>query len=90
MSMNTPLLLQTATNTGYPVDRAANGVVIRLILDSGSQKSYILVERWRLPTEQTQVLSIKTFGSDVKKIETCDIVKLGFKVISRAELEFAL
>ena len=36
INMNTTVLFQTATTTVYPVDRPANGVIIRLILTSGS------------------------------------------------------
>ena len=93
MQVFAPVLLQTVTTTVYPVDRPAIRVDIRLILDSSSQKSHILArlrECLRLPNEQMQALSIKTFGPDFKKVETCDIVKLGFKVISRTELELTL
>ena len=52
IDMKNPVLLQTATATVYSADRPYATTVIRLILDSGSQKSYItnkLRDSLRLP-----------------------------------------
>ena len=93
IDMKTPVLLQTATAIVYSANRPNNTTVIRLILDSGSQKSYItnkLRDSLRLPREQSQAVSIKTFGSLVERVETCDIVKLKFKARMGADFEISL
>ena len=82
IDMKSTVLLQTATATVYSADRPDDTTVIRLILDSGSQRSYItskLRDSLRLPRKQSRTVSIKTFGSQVERVETCDIVELKFK-----------
>lgn len=79
VDMHTPVLLQTATIMVYCKDRPAAPVKARLILDSGSQKSYIsaeLREILNLPPEQTVAVSIKTFGSEAEKTQMCDVVNI--------------
>ena len=66
------VLMQTATTTvRNPQDNSV--VSVHLILDSGSRRSYItekLAKRLKLPLDQTEKLSVVTFGSDKpKKIE---------------------
>ena len=64
--------MQTATTT-VRILQDNSAVSIRLILDSGSQRSYItekLAKGLKLPLDQTEKLSVVTFGSDKpKKIE---------------------
>ena len=58
---HTPVLLQTATTVVYSKNRPAVPMKARLILDSGSQKSYIsadLRNELKLPSEQSVTLSI--------------------------------
>lgn len=51
----------------------------RLILDSGSQRSYITCktrDALALPTRHTQRMAIKTFGSEREEEHQCDVVKV--------------
>ena len=76
------LLLQTAfviaMNPQYPYQK----VNLRLILDSGSQRSYVSTrvrDMSELPTLKRKDIIIKTFGTDETDIKTCDIVSFGLK-----------
>jgi len=58
-------------------------VKARIILDSGSQRSYItksLKDELSLPVECQETMLIKTFGSQDKKLQTCDAVCFGVKL----------
>ena len=75
---STPILLQTATavvsKPGQP-----GQCVARLILDSGSQRSYVTTrvrEQLNLPTERRQTIAIKTFGSSDEHTQSVDVVQL--------------
>ena len=76
------MLLQTAfvtaKNPQYPFQK----VNLRLILDSGSQRSYVSTRvrnMLELPTIKREDIVIKTFGADETDIKTCDIFSLGLK-----------
>ena len=89
----TPVLLQTATTMVYSKSRPAVPMKARLILDSGSQKSYIsadLRNELKLPSERSVTLSIKTFGSETERMQTCDAVELGLKTKLGLDLELTL
>ena len=89
----TPVLLQTATTMVYKKSRPAVPLKARLILDSGSQKSYIsadLRSKLKLPSEQSTTLSIKTFGAQHEKTQICDAVELGLKTKLGSDLELTL
>ena len=93
IDVRTPVLLQTATVAAYCVDRPADTIKIRLILDSGSQKSYVstrLKDALRLTVQQSVAVSIRTFGSEMEKTQKCDVVKLGLKARTGADLEISL
>ena len=63
-------------NPQYPSQK----VNLRLILDSGSQRSYVSTfvrNMLELPTIKREDIVIKTFGVDETDIKTCDIVSLG-------------
>ena len=93
IDVRTPVLLQTATVAAYCVDRPADTIKIRLILDSGSQKSYVstrLKDALRLTVQQSVAVSIRTFGSEAEKTQKCDVVKLGLKARTGADLEISL
>ena len=89
----TPVLLQTATTMVYNKSRPAVPLKARLILDSGSQKSYISADlrtKLKLPSEQSTTLSIKTFGAQYEKTQICDAVELGLKTKLGSDLELTL
>lgn len=75
----TSILLQTAKANIYKQGIPEEKVKIRLILDSGSQRSYVttkLKDRLNLNPEGTETLLIKTFGGEDEQPKTCDIVNL--------------
>ena len=59
------------------------GVKARVILDSRSQRSYItnrLKDELSLPVECQETMLIKTFGSQDKKLQSCDAVCFAVKL----------
>ena len=65
VSASTPVLLQTANALTYEPGNSAAKAKARLILDSGTQRTYVsarLREHLNLPAESSQMISIKTFG----------------------------
>ena len=79
VSASTPVLLQTANALSYKPGNSAVRVKARLILDSGSQRTYVsarLREHLNLPAESSQRISIKTFGSTKENRQCVDVVRL--------------
>ena len=79
VSATTPVLLQTANALTYNPRNSAAKVKARLILDSGSQRTYVsarLREHLNLPAESSQRISIKTFGSTKENSQCVDVVRL--------------
>ena len=79
VSAATPVLLQTAKALTYKPGNSGVTVKARFILDSGSQRTYVstrLRERLKLPTENTERISIKTFGSTNENSQCGDVVRL--------------
>ena len=71
------MLLQTAQAYIHRPTDPACGMTIRLMFDGGSQRSYIserVKEALGLETECTEVVNIKTFGSETTKTQTVDVV----------------
>ena len=83
VSSATPILLQTAQAIIYKPGFMEKGVKARVILDRGSQRSYIanrLKDELSLPVECQETVLIKTFGSQDEKLQTCDAVCFGVKL----------
>ena len=77
----------------YSRERPTRPQKVRLILDSGSQKSYVsakLRDILKLSAEQSIAVAIKTFGTETEKVQNCDIVKLLLKTKSGTDLELSL
>ena len=78
-----PVLLQTAQLQLYnpaTVGPTQLNIVIRAIMDSGSQRTYItshLRDNLNLSTMSVESLRIKTFGSAEALDVSCDVVKFG-------------
>ena len=75
----TPVLLQTATAPVFGSTTRLTTVQARIILDSGSQRSYVttrLKEILSLEAVRTEMISIKTFGSSNEIRQNCDLVNL--------------
>ncbi|KAL5475814.1 hypothetical protein EMCRGX_G025680 [Ephydatia muelleri] len=93
ISTKTPVLLQTARTTVCGPSASTAMENVRMILDGGSQRSYItgqLREQLALPTLQTETLMIKPFGSEGGRITTCDVVQVGVKTKRGTYLELQL
>lgn len=74
--------MQTAYATVHRVDDERKSSGIRLILDSGSQKSYIttrLRDKLQLPTVKTDKVLIKEFGNATGTFKTCDSVQIAVR-----------
>ena len=88
-SNNASILLQTAI---APVGRPDNPqlkVNARIILDSGSQRSYItnhLKHYLNLNSLGTDNLLIKTFGEETPRLKSCELVQLSITSIEGMEL----
>ena len=79
---DTSVLLQTARAKVHRVDKPDNEAVIRLILDSCSQKSYIsarLGDHLQIPTVKMEKVIIKEFGNTAGTLKTCDSVQIAIK-----------
>ncbi|KAL5514973.1 hypothetical protein EMCRGX_G000071 [Ephydatia muelleri] len=78
----TPVLLQTAKATLHHPDNPSLMLEARIILDSGSQRSYItskLKDDLSLPVERRETMSIKTFGAAKERLQTCEVVRVVVK-----------
>ena len=74
-----PILLQTAKAAIYRPGQPNKKFLARLILDSGSQRSYVTTtvkDKLRLPSERKQTISVKTFGSTEENTQSVDVVHL--------------
>ena len=88
-----PVLVQTARTCVYNTEQSQSAMEIRIILDSGSQRSYVTTrvkETLGLRSESAEVMLIKTFGSDAEKRHTCEVVSLGMKVKDGGNLVMSL
>ncbi len=84
------VLLQTATVDVYNPLSPQSHVKVRVLLDSGSQRSYVtdrLQRSLALPILKRQQMLIKTFGSKQEESQVCDVVKIGLRTVSRVRLE---
>ena len=66
---------------------------IRLIFDSGSQRSYVtdrLVDSLSLNCHHTETMIIKTFGSSKGSKQACKVVHVGLKLKDGGMLELSL
>ena len=89
VGVKTSVLLQTAKTTVYKIDNPERTRVVRIIFDSGSQRSYITDRvRHHLSLEpiHTETMVIKTFGSKNQTKQACDVVRVGNR--SSLELSF--
>ena len=77
------ILLQTARVTIFNPSNTANQREINVILDTGSQKSYItesVCEALGIKRKGRRTMSIMTFGSNEGKIQCCDVVEIGLQL----------
>ena len=86
----TAVLLQTAQTQVYNPTCPQSPMEIRVILDGGSQRSYVtnrVREALSLPTESKQRMLIKTFGSEQEEERLCDVVRISMKTVDGTDLE---
>ena len=80
VNSRTPVLLQTAKTVVCDVRRPQKTQGARVILDSGSQRSYVtssLQQLLSLEKVGSERMVIKTFGSEVEDVRSYDVVRLG-------------
>ena len=71
------ILLQTARTQAYAVN--GERIPVRVLFDSGSQKSYItnrLKTRLGLTPIKKELLNLNVFGSETTRKQNCDVVKV--------------
>ena len=81
-STRTQALLQTATCVVTNPEMPEHRKEVRLILDGGSQRSYITHQLRRaldVGTEAVEAIRIKTFGSTENQTQMCDVVKIAIE-----------
>ena len=79
------VLLQTACTVAFNVNEPERRVVVHILLDSGSQCSYIThktCNRLGLSSLGTKSMSIITFGSRQEKLKDCVVVRIGLETKS--------
>ena len=76
----TSVLLQTARVTVYNPNHPELSCDVRLIFDSGSQRSYLthdVKQRLALEPIGSETLNIRTFGNNNEQRQQCDTVLVG-------------
>ena len=74
-----PVLLQTAKAYVHKPDDLSCGMTIRLMLDGGSQRSYVMQrvrEALGLESECAEEVQIRTFGSDSTILQTVEMTRV--------------
>lgn len=87
------ILLQTAKAVVYNPENPSIQTDARVILDSGSQRSYIssrLKKRLSLRERDKKPLSIVTFGSNDGKQQNCSVVQVGMRAKDGPDLYLQL
>ena len=81
----TSILLQTAKVNIYKPGMQENRINARLILDSGSQRSFVTTRvknQLNLDAEGTENLMIKTFGGEAEELQTCEFLHFNIETES--------
>ena len=87
------VLLQTAIVLVQNPARPEKFVELRLLLDSGSQRSYLserAKEMLGLETIREQALSIATFGSKVEQLKVCPVVEVQLQLKGYTSMQLIL
>ena len=85
-----PVLLQTARTCAFKTSTPETTMEVRIIFDSGSQRSYVtnnLKEFLSLDPQHTETMLIKTFGSEKGSKQLCDVVSLGMRLRDGGSVE---
>ena len=90
---NTSILLQTARAIVYNPNQPHLTTEVRLILDSGSQRSYVTYKlKHTLALEPLYIenMLIKTFGATDERQQMCPVLNLGVIIRCESNLELHL
>ena len=88
-----PVLLQTAKTYVHKIEDPCAIVEVRVLFDSGSQRSYVTnrVKTYlSLNTEHIETMLIKTFGSDKENKQERGVVQLGMDLKNGTTFEMSL
>ena len=89
-NMRTPVLLQTARTSVYNLGNPENSKEVRILFDTGSQRSYItesVKKHLNLNAVSTETMIIKTFGMEGEGQQVCDVVKVGMNLKNRQTVD---
>ena len=87
------VLLQTAQASIFNPQRSQASLQVRVVLDTGSQRSYITnraKDALSLTPENVQCLSIVTFGSRKEGSQNCEVVRVGMKTRGGSDIVLVL
>ena len=79
INSGTHVFLQTAEVTASRPDHAGQGIKIRVIFDTGAQRSYIsqrVANMLKLETIRTDKLTIATFGNEKREVQAVNLVEM--------------
>jgi hypothetical protein len=85
--------LQTAQTRAFNLDQPSRQITLHVLLDSGSQCSYIThraSRRLGLRAIGKKSVSIMTFGSRQERLETCNIYRVGLEAVDGSRIELRL
>ena len=86
----TSVLLQTTRTVMHHPQVPSRSVPVRMILDTGSQRSYLALlvkEALSLDSQCTETMLIKTFGSAVECRRSCNVVRVAVRTKDKGLLE---
>ena len=87
------IFLQTAQATAFNLEQPCKRMKLHIILDSGSQCSYIpknACKTLALHFLGSKSVSIMTFGSKKERSASCEVVKLGLELKNKKHMELKL
>ena len=91
-STKVPVLLQTARAHVFKIGFPKATREVRIIFDSGSQRSYVtdnVRKLLNLESKSTETMIIKTFGSTKTNRQACDVVAVGMLLKNGGKLELS-
>ena len=84
------MLLQTAQGEVFNIDNKDHKIIVRVVFDSGSQRSYVtkrVKDYLNLQVAAREQIYLKTFGQNKGKLETMEVTQLGIQDNWRPEEE---
>ena len=90
---NRTVLLQLAHGTVYNLENPSLQEEVKIILDCGSQRSYVtnrVKKRLCIKPDGQRDMTILTFGSSKERSQSCDVIHLGVQTIEDSSLVLKL